>query len=270
MNRLTPKLHERLDLGRLGPPAGSRIAIVGGCGGIGRPLVAACVENGLDVTVLDLPASLARHSPPDGVASLPLDAVNASSVNAAFELLGQRWDRLDVLVFLVGFTITPPVALTEVRPEQWDEVMAGNLRSAWLVARAAVPLMRQAGGVIVNVASTLGLHVLPGFGPYAAAKAGLIALTKSLAVECGPAIRANAVAPSAMHTAFMGGGTGRGGDDGGHEWFHQMPSSSGGGAPLGRIAVPEDVLGPILFFASPAARFITGQTLLVNGGRHMP
>lgn len=258
-----------IDLTRLGPDKGSRIAIVGGCGGIGRPLVRACLDLELDVAVFDLPVSMERHEPPKGARRFVLDATQPAAVSAAFGRLGEIWTGLDVLVFMVGFTITPPTALEQVTPEQWDEVLTGNLRSAWLVSRAALPMMRQAGGgAIVNVASMLGINVLPGFGPYAAAKAGVIALTKGLAMEAAPGIRANAIAPSAIHTAFMGGGTGRGGDDGGHEWF--TSGQFAGGIPLGRTGVPEDVLGLILFLASPAARFITGQTMLVNGGRLMP
>jgi 3-oxoacyl-[acyl-carrier protein] reductase len=269
MNRPENIVRPRADLLRLGPPPGSRIALVGGCGGVGRPVVEACVELDLNVAVLDLPASIERHTPPPGVRALGLDATDPAAVGEGFAALDAAWGGLDALIFLVGFTITPPTRLEDVRPEQWDEVLAGNLRSAWLVARAALPLLRRGEDpCIVNVSSTLGVNVLPGFGPYAAAKAGLIALTKGLAVECAPQVRANTIAPSAMHTAFMGGGTGRGGDEGGHDWF------TGGNytqaIPLGRLAVPDDVVAPILFLASPGARFITGQTLLVNGGRLMP
>ena len=253
------------DLRRLAPPAGTRIAIAGGCGGIGRPLVRACLDNDLRVAVLDLPASLERHPPPAGVQPVPLDATDPARVDAAFAALG-AWHGLDVLVSLVGFTLTPPVSLLEATPAQWDEVQAGNLRAAWLLARAAAPLLHQAGGgCIVNTASMLAINPLPGFGPYAAAKAGLVALTKGLAHELAPRIRVNAVAPSAVHTAFMGGGTGRGGDEGGDDWF--AAGQAYAQIPLGRLAEPEDVVGPILFLASDAARFITGQVLGVNGGR---
>lgn len=253
------------DLRRLAPPAGARIAIAGGCGGIGRPLVQACLDNGLRVAVLDLPASLERHPPATGVLRVPLDATDPARVDAALAALG-AWGGLDVLVSLVGFTLTPPVSLLETTPAQWDEVQAGNLRAAWLLARAAAPqLLAAGGGCIVNTASMLAINPLPGFGPYAAAKAGLVALTKTLAHELAPRIRVNAVAPSAIHTAFMGGGTGRGGDDGGDGWF--AAGQAYAQIPLGRLAEPEDVVGPILFLASDAARFVTGQVLGVNGGR---
>jgi 3-oxoacyl-[acyl-carrier protein] reductase len=110
------------------------------------------------------------------------------------------------------------------------------------------------------------VSVLKGYGPYAAAKAGVIALTKTLAVEAAPEIRANAVAPSAILTDFMKGGLGRGDSDG--SWFDPTPYLPL--IPLRRLAQVEDVVGPILFLASPAAAFMTGQTVHVNGGRFMP
>ena len=173
-------------------------------------------------------------------------------------------------MFLVGFTITPPVAVEAVLPAQWDEVIAGNLRSAYLVARAALPMLRKGRApAIVNVSSGLGFNVLHGFGPYAAAKAGLVGLTKALATEGAPVIRANAVAPSAIETAFMRGGTGRGNEDpAAAAWF--KGGDYGKLFPLGRLANVEDVVGPILFLLGPAARFMTGQTLHVNGGRITP
>ena len=122
---------------------------------------------------------------------------------------------------------------------------------------------------MVMVSSGLGFNVLPGFGPYAAAKAGLVGLTKALAAEGAPRIRANAVAPSAIETAFMRGGTGRGSDDpAAAAWFQGGDYARN--FPLGRLAEVDDVVGPILFLLGTAARFMTGQTLHVNGGRITP
>lgn len=258
------------DWTRLTAPPGSRIAVAGGAGDIGRAVVGACRQNGHDVAVLDLPRSIAKHPAEKGVASVAVDATDAASVEAAFASIGRSWDAIDGLVFLVGFTITPPTTVDAISPAQWDEVIAGNLRSAYLIARAALPFLRRGRApAIVNVSSGLGFNVLPGFGPYAAAKAGVIGLTKALAAESAPAIRVNAVAPSAIETAFMQGGTGRGTDDpAAAAWF------KGGDYaklfPLGRLATVEDVVGPILFLLGPAARFMTGQTLHVNGGRLTP
>lgn len=260
----------KIDWTRLSAPAGARIAVAGGAGAIGRAVVEASLANGHHVAVLDLARALANHPPPDGVLSLPMDATDPLSARSAMATLADLWRRVDALVFVVGFTITPPARLDEISLGQWDDVIAGNLRSAFVVARAALPLLHEAENpAIVNVASGLAVNPIPGFGPYAAAKAGLIALTKALAVELGPRIRANAVAPSAIQTAFMRGGTGRTAEDpAAGAWFD--PSKFLDTIPLRRMAEVEDVAGVILFLFGPAARFITGQTIHINGGRTMP
>lgn len=231
----------------------------------------ACVENDLSVAVLDLPKSIERHPPPVTTLRIGVNGTDEQSVATAFQEIERQWQQIDHLCFLIGFTLVPPATLEEVTAAQWEDILSGNLRSAFLITRAAVPLLRKRGGSIVTVSSGLGFSVLKGFGPYGAAKAGLVALTKSLAAEHAPTIRANAVAPSAILTGFMGGGTGRGGDDPKTwDWFAEKTPAYLPLIPLGRLAVPEDVVGPILFLMSDAARFMTGQTLHVNGGRITP
>ena len=248
------------------PAPGTRVAIAGGAGGIGRELTAACCGLGMRVAVLDLPGSLQAH-PSAAEASLPMDASNPEQVDAACARLQERFEGLDVLMFLVGFTLTPPRGTPEVDASDWDEVVRVNLTAAHLVSRAALPLLRRgAAPNIVMVSSGLGVSVLRGFGPYAAAKAGVIALTKTLAMEQAPVIRANAVAPSAIATDFMKGGGHSGRSDG--TWFDPTPYLPS--IPLQRLAEVQDVIGPMLFLASSAAGFMTGQTLHINGGRYMP
>lgn len=258
------------DWTRLTAPPGTRVVVAGGAGDIGRAVVAACRANGHDVAVLDLRRSLEKHPPPAGTKAIALDATDAAAVDAAFREIVADWGGVDALVFLIGFTIAPPARIEALAPAQWDEVIAGNLRSAYLVARAALPLLQRGRDpAIVTVSSGLGFSVLPGFAPYAAAKAGLVGFTKALAIEGAPTIRANAVAPSAIETAFMKGGTGRGPDDpGAAAWFQGADYARL--FPLGRLAEVDDVVGPILFLLGPAARFMTGQTLHVNGGRLTP
>lgn len=257
------------DFTRLAPRAGSRIALAGGAGGFGRALVAACLAAELNVAVLDLPQSLQRHPLPSGVLGVPMDGTDPAHVAAAFAELGRRWGALESFVHLIGFAAIPPGPFDAIEPPGWREIVDGNLGSAYLCCRAALPLLRAAGGgSIVAVSSGLGYAVLPGFAAYSAAKAGLVGLIKSIAAENAPTIRANAVAPSAAHTAFMGGGTGRGGDEAGSDdWLkgRSLPLP-----PLGRFCEPEDVVGPILFLAGEASRFMTGQVLHVNGGRFTP
>jgi 3-oxoacyl-[acyl-carrier protein] reductase len=117
----------------------------------------------------------------------------------------------------------------------------------------------------VNTASGLAVRVKEGYGPYASAKAGLIAMTKALALENAPLIRANVVAPGAVNTAFLSGGTGRS-----SRAVQLDVEAYAKSLPLGRVAEPEDVIGPILFLAGEASRYMTGQVLFVNGGGFMP
>lgn len=246
--------------------AGRRIAVVGGCGGIGRAVVTALLADDAEVAVVDLPASLNRHPPEHAFAAIPLDATDAGQVDGAFTMLTRRWDGLDGLINLCGFTAdTQP--LDGIAEADWDAVIAGNLKAAYLVARAARRcLQRGQRPALVNMASGLGAKPAPGYGPYGAAKAGVIAMTKTLALEWAPDIRVNAVAPSAVDTAFLRGGTGRSDEDGPKNLDIDAYTKT---IPLGRIAEADDVVGPTLFLLSDAAGYVTGQTLHVNGGVFM-
>jgi NAD(P)-dependent dehydrogenase (short-subunit alcohol dehydrogenase family)/nitroimidazol reductase NimA-like FMN-containing flavoprotein (pyridoxamine 5'-phosphate oxidase superfamily) len=271
----SPKEKQAGSFAGLAPAAMSRMLVVGGCGAIGRQLVAACLELGIETAIMALPRSLAAYPPPPGVLCFPADAANESSVKTAFQNLGRHWDAIDTLVFLVGFLTVPPRPITEMDSTEWDDVMAGNLRSAYLVSRAALPMLRAAGTAsIVNVGSSLAYNPLRGVSAYAAAKAGLVALTKSQAIENAPHIRANLVAPSAIDTNFLAGGGGARGEraaqEGGDSWFQKMKDAYIPTIPLGRIAQAEDIVGPILFLAGTSASFITGQVIHVNGGRVTP
>ena len=120
---------------------------------------------------------------------------------------------------------------------------------------------------LVNIASGLGAYIRPQFGPYAASKAGMIALTKTFALEHAPRVRANAVAPGPVDTAFLRGGTGRSSEDGAPTIDVAAFNAT---IPLRRIALPEDVVGPVMFLLGSDSGYMTGQTLWVNGGAYMP
>ncbi|MEH6646391.1 SDR family NAD(P)-dependent oxidoreductase [Sulfitobacter sp.] len=238
-----------------------KLAILCGAGGIGRALTLRAEAEGWDITVLDLQASLSAHPVSDGVSSAAIDVSDPSSVYAAFNTLGP----LNGFVNLAGF-MSPHQTLANTPLEDFDEVMTGNLRGAFLAAQAALPLLQRASGAMVNVASGLGAHARPGFGPYAAAKAGMISLTKTLALEAAPHVRVNAVGPSAVDTAFLRGGEGR-------DATKPVPvdlKAMAAATPLGRVATPDDVVGPILFLLGKNASFMTGQVLWINGGGYMP
>lgn len=247
------------------PPPGARIAIVGAAGGIGRALTAALLEAGARVEALDLPASLAGWEAPAGVACHPLDATDPEAVAAAFAAIATTDTHLDGLVLLAGFALAP-TPLADTPPDSFDELLRGNLASTWLCARAALPLLRRGTNpAIVTMSSGLALKSTPGYGLYAAAKAGVLAVTRTLAAEAAPTVRVNAVAPGAVDTAFLSGGTGRPAH--GHAFDRERYAAT---IPLGRLATTEDVTGPILFLLGPAAGYLTGQTLHISGGLFMP
>lgn len=248
---------------RLGPPAGARMVIAGGCGGIGRALTAAALELDLRVTVLDLARSIDAFPPTHGVEAIAVDATDDTSVGAAFAQLGERHGAIDSLINLVGFR-NQLARFDKISMDEWDHVLAGNLRSAVLLCREATPLLLAGGGgTIVNVASAMATWAAPQHAPYAAAKAAVLTFTRSVAIELAPLVRANAVAPSAVDTDFHKGGTGRDTiEDSAND-----PNIFAAGVPMGRIASADDIVGPTLFFAGPHSQFVTGQTLLVNGGK---
>lgn len=241
-----------------------RLAVLGGAGGIGRALCARAAEENWQVVVMDLPATLERHPPTADMHVIPIDVNDEDRVQAAFAELG----AIDGFVNLAGF-MTGVSPLEETHAAEFDEVIQGNFRGAYLAALAALPCLRASsgGGAIVHIVSGLAAFIRPGYGLYGASKAAIIHLTKTLALEVAPDIRVNAVGPAAVDTAFLRGGTGRSDEN--------EPSSLDvdGYArmtPLGRLAQPDDIVGPIMFLLGPDSRFMTGQTLWVNGGGYMP
>jgi 3-oxoacyl-[acyl-carrier protein] reductase len=240
-----------------------KVLVAGGCGGIGRAVVDALRAAGAEVAVLDLAASIERHPVPQGVKAIALDASREEGVTEAFKSLS--WKEAHGFVNLVGF-MAPLQPLATMSAQTWDVTVAGNLRAAFLLARAAVPLLRASGqGSLVNVSSGLALRAAAGYGPYAASKAGMISLTKTIAVEHAPQVRANAVAPAVVDTEFLRGGTGREAR-GNHIDFDAYVKM----IPLGRIATADDVVGPILFLLGPGSAYMTGQVLYINGGMITP
>ena len=218
-----------------------RLALLGGAGGIGRALTARALSDGWQVSVLDLPASLERYPAPDGVRALPLDLRAPDTVAAAFEALGPVEGYVNLSGFMTGVT---PIAETTL--EEFDETMAGNFRGAYIAALAALPCLRagEGTGAMVNVVSGLAANARPGYGLYGANKAAMVHLTKTLATEAAPDIRVNAVAPAAVDTAFLRGGTGRSDENAPNTLDVEAYTRV---TPLRRLAQPADIVGPILF-----------------------
>lgn len=244
-----------------------RLCILGGCGGIGRSLVAATLAAGDDVAVMDLKSALERHPPPQGVLTIDIDGAEEASVAQAFARVAKAWGALDGFVNSAGFVIEKR-RMADTPTSEFDVTIAGNLRTTFLVSKAAMELLELGTApCMVNIASGLGAFIRPEYGPYAAAKAGMIALTKTLALEHAPRVRANSVAPGPVDTAFLRGGTGRSDEK---KALSVDIKAFNALIPLRRIAVPDDVAGPVMFLLGPQSGYMTGQTLWVNGGSYMP
>lgn len=184
-----------------------------------------------------------------------LDLRDAGAVAATVARIGDEVGGLDALILNAGHNIITPLA--ETTPGEWDEIVAINLNGPFYLLRAAMPLLRD-GGAIVTVASVAAHTGAPHHAHYAAAKAGLVNLTKSAARALGPRIRANCVAPGVTLTE-MGRDTAN----------NLAPDYAQTKLLAGRFAEPEEIARCIAFLASPVAGFITGATLDANGGRDL-
>ncbi len=249
----------------LAPPPGARIAVVGGCGGIGAAVVGALVEAGASVAVLDLSVSLAAAPPPAGVERIAFDGRVPAEIDAAFAQLAASWAKLDGLVLASGYAgVRKPLA--EITQSEWDDVIAGNLSLAAGVLARGARLMGE-GAAIVALTSDMAYAPQPGYGPYVAAKAGLVALCRALARELAPRVRVNLVSPGAVDTAFLRGGLGRTSAPDAPLRFDLAAYLAQ--VPLGRLAQAGDMVGPVLFLLGPASAYMTGEVLHVSGGAVM-
>jgi len=243
---------------------GQSAIVTGAGGGIGIATCAALAQAGADIAINDYgnaqgcdAAAAAVESA--GRKALVCDA-NVADMRAVEGMVAQTLDefgRIDILINNAG--ITRDSLLVRMDEQQWDAVLAVNLRGAFCCTKAVTrPMMKQRGGCIVYMSSIVGLMGNAGQANYAASKAGLVGLMKSVAKELASRnIRANAIAPGFVDTAMTRALT--------DEQRENLITA----IPLGKIAEPEDVAQAVLFLCSPAASYITGQVLNVDGGMAM-
>ena len=246
--------------------AGKSAVITGAATGIGRATALLFAREGAAVVVGDINEAGARLTVADIKASggkawfFPCDVTRAEDVQAFLGNAAQAMGGIDIIVNNAGAQRSGRV--TEFSAEDWDLLMDINPRSCFLGAKYGVPyLVERGGGVIINVASLAGLKGGPGMTAYSASKGAIIAFTKALAAELAPAnIRVNAMCPGWIDTPFNQPAIDfMGGRDVQDRVVEQI-------VPLGRQGVPEEIATGMLFLASNASSYMTGQSLVIDGG----
>lgn len=243
---------------------GKTALITGAARGIGKALALKFASEGADIAFTDLVIDENGKKTEEEIAALGVkckgyasDASNFAQTEEVVKEVHKDFGHIDILVNNAG--ITKDGLMMRMNEKQWDQVISVNLKSAFNFIHAVLPIMlRQRGGSIINMASVVGVHGNAGQSNYAASKAGLIALAKSIAQEVGSrGIRANAIAPGFIETAM----TAQLPDDVREEWKKKIPLRRGGQV--------EDIANVATFLASDMSGYVTGQVIQVDGGMNM-
>ena len=252
--------------------ADKRIIVTGSGRGIGRAIARRFAEEGAAVAISDIDretaeATAAEINETGGTAlAIELDVRSSESVRAMLDAVVAEWGRVDVLVNNAGITIAKPVV--EFTEEEWERTLDINLKGVFRCSQlAAVQMITQGGGKIINLSSESGKTAKPNFTIYAASKFGVVGFTQGLAQELAPhGITVNAVCPGIVHTPMW--------EELDRVLAKRMGKKEGEilatrkeQIPLGRLEQPEDVAGVVAFLASDDANYMTGQSVNVTGGR---
>lgn len=234
-----------------------RVLITGGASGIGAAIAQRFMDDGNQVGILDhddkaLERLVRGARPPDLL--LLADVTDVTAVEQAFSRIDDEWNGLDVLCNNAG--ISSRSAFLETTLASWERTLAVNLTGAFIVAQqAARRMVASSGGVIINTASVSGMVGMPNYAAYNASKAGMIELTKTMALELAPAVRVNAVCPGYILTPMQEA-----------EYTESMLADCAASIPMGRLGTPREIAAMVSYLASDAAAFITGQSFAIDGG----
>ena len=250
----------------MGSLTGKRALIAGGASGIGRATALLFAREGAAISVVDLDEvggrAVGKEIDHEGSRAIfvPCDVTQAGDCQRAVEQTVRDLGGLDVLVNSAGIILRANVL--ETAEAEWDQVMAVNVKSVFLLSKYAIPVMAEAGGgVIINVASGWGLVGGPRAAAYCASKGAVVQLTKSMALDHGRQnIRVNCICPGDTDTPML--------RDEARQLGEPMEQFLAEAAerPLGRIGRPEDIAQAALYLASDASSFVTGTALVVDGG----
>jgi len=241
--------------------SGNVVIVTGGCRGIGRGIAERFMDAGADVVVCcrHEPETLPRSGEREA-AFVAADVREPEEIDKVVGFTANRFGRIDVLVNNAGGS--PPADSATVSPKFSTAIITLNLVAPLVFAQRVNAVMQEQpeGGVIVNIASVSGIRPSPGTAAYGAAKAGLLNLTQTLAVDYAPKVRVNAVTAGLVRTEQS------------HLFYGDEEGIAAVGAtvPLGRMAEPSDVGDVCLFLASPLARYVTGESIVVHGGGERP
>jgi len=249
----------------MGSLDGQQAIVTGGGGGIGAAVVRAMAAEGARVAVLDISGERAEAVAAEvGGVAFGVNVVDTDAVEQAVTAAADALGGLTCLVNNAGIGSLKP--LHEYTPKEWDLLVDVNLKGTFNCLRSAVPHLKDSGrsggpASVVNIASVSGIRPTRGESPYGAAKAGVIALTMSGALEYGPdGIRVNCVSPGFIRSPLT-------------EFAFSVPTyieAIEAGTPLGRTGTAEEVADVVVFLASTMARFVTGVNLVVDGGSMLP
>jgi NAD(P)-dependent dehydrogenase (short-subunit alcohol dehydrogenase family) len=236
---------------------GKRVLITGGASGIGAATAERFLEEGTRVVVLDRDARALgdfKGQHPTLSGTILADVSDQEAVVKAFETLDDLFGGLDVLINNAGISIRH--TFMDITPEEWRSVMDVNLNGVFYVAQqAGRRMLASEGGCILNMGSTNGLRGYHYYADYNASKAGVVELTRSMALELAPKVRVNVVCPGYILTPMQEA-----------EYTPEMLNACESKIPLSRLGRPEDVAALFAFLASDEAAFISGETIVIDGG----